>query len=183
MAQKEITISGVGGQGMILCGTLIAKAAAIYDRKKATLSSEYGVETRGTFAKSDVIVSDEEIYFPKVTKPNFVVCLHQIAYQRYVNDMPEGSYIIYDQAEVVPEAVSEGRDIPVDISGIAREVGHKATANIITMGLIIAISGVISMDAAKKIIEKHFEDKGQKIVQLNIKALEMGYEEGKELVK
>ena len=51
------------------------------------------------------------------------------------------------------------------------------------MGLIIAVSGVISIDAAKKIVEKHFEDKGQKIVQLNIKALEKGYEKGKELVK
>ena len=57
--QKEIIISGVGGQGMILCGTMIAEAAAIHDHKRATLSSEYGVETRGTFAKSDVIVSDE----------------------------------------------------------------------------------------------------------------------------
>ena len=59
--QKEITISGVGGQGLILCGTLLAQAAVCYDGKRATLSSEYGVETRGTFAKSDVIVSDSEI--------------------------------------------------------------------------------------------------------------------------
>lgn len=59
--QIEVILSGVGGQGLILCGTLLGEAAALYDGKRATLTSEYGVETRGTFAKSDVIVSDEEI--------------------------------------------------------------------------------------------------------------------------
>ena len=87
--QKEIILSGVGGQGMILCGTLIAEAAVIHDHKLATLSSEYGTETRGTFAKSDVIVSNEPIYFPDVTEPDLVVCLHQVAYERYSGKLRE----------------------------------------------------------------------------------------------
>ena len=68
--QKEVIISGVGGQGMMLCGTMLAKAAVIYDHKRATMSTEYGTETRGTSAKSEVIISDDEIFFPDVMEPN-----------------------------------------------------------------------------------------------------------------
>ncbi len=177
-AQKEITISGVGGQGMILCGTMIAKAAAIHDHKRATLTSEYGTETRGTFAKSDVIVSDEEIFFPDVTEPDLIICLHNIAYARYSGKQDDKAVIIYNSDTVDPDPAQAAHEIGVPITKMAKEVGNPATANIITMGIIIGYTGAVSPEGAKDAIADFFSAKGEKITNLNLKAFDMGYEKG-----
>ena len=182
-AQTEITLSGVGGQGMILCGTMIAKAAAIHDHKKATLTSEYGTETRGTFAKSDVIVSDEEIYFPDVTEPDVVVCLHNIAYARYSGKLDDKAIIIYNSDEVTPDPAQAAKEIGVPITHLSKEIGNPATANIITMGIIVGFTGAISTDGAKDAIRDFFSAKGEKITKLNIDAFDKGYEVGQGLKK
>lgn len=178
--QKEITISGVGGQGMILCGTLIAEAAAVHEHKKATLSSEYGVETRGTFAKSDVIVSDEEIYFPDVTEPDLVVCLHQIAYARYSGKIGD-ALLLYNSDEVDPAECAQGPQKGLPITQMAKELGNPQTANILTMGIIAGLTGVISPEGAKEAIRRFFAEKSDKVIALNEKAFDLGYEKGEAL--
>jgi len=182
-AQKEITISGVGGQGMILCGTLIAQAAVLYDHKKATLSSEYGTEARGTFARSDVIVSTEEIYFPDVTEPDLIVCLHQKAYERYSGKTDEKCLLVYDLAEVEPDPAQASHEVGIDISERARALGNPATANIITMGIIAGKEDAVSPGAAYQVLESFFGKKGEKVVAMNKKAFDLGYELGKDLKK
>lgn len=173
-AQKEITISGVGGQGMILCGTMLAEAAAIHDHKRATLSSEYGVETRGTFAKSDIIVSDEEIYFPDVTEPNLIVCLHQIAYARYSGKIDDKTLLIYNSDEVEPNPANAANEKGIAITKLAKEIGNPATANILTMGIIVGLLEVVTPSGAKGAIRGFFEKKGEKVVALNEKAFDAG---------
>ena len=178
--QKEITISGVGGQGMMVCGTLLAEAAVLFDRGNATFSSEYGTEARGTFAKADVIVSPEEIYFPDVTEPDLIICLHQKAYVRYTGK--SDTLIIYDPQEVQPDPAQAGHEKPIEFSRIAREdLGNPATANIITMGLIAGLTGCVSVEAGKKAIERFFGKKGEKVVNLNYKAFDCGFELAKNL--
>ncbi len=172
----EITIAGVGGQGMILCGTLLAEAAAVHEHRKATLSSEYGVETRGTFAKSDVIVSDEEIYFPDVTEPDLVVCLHQVAYERYAGKIGN-ALLLYNFDEVSPdEAADPQKGLP--LTKMAKELGNPQTANILTMGAIAGITRVVSPEGAKEAIRRFFKGKSDKIIALNEKAFDLGYEKG-----
>ena len=178
--QKEITISGVGGQGMILCGTLIAEAAAVHEHKKATLSSEYGVETRGTFATSDVIVSDEEIYFPDVTEPDLVVCLHQIAYARYSGKVGD-ALLLYNSDEVTPDADASGQQAGLPITRMAKELGNPQTANILTMGVIAGLTEVIGAESAKEAIRRFFRGKSEKVIALNEKAFDLGYEKGTQM--
>lgn len=180
-AQKEITLSGVGGQGMILCGTLIAEAAVLHDHKLATLSSEYGTETRGTFAKSDVIISDEPIYFPDVTAPDLVVCLHQIAYERYSGKIRKEALLLYDADQVTPHPENSAREKGISISQMAKQAGNPATANIITMGIILGFLQTVSPEGAKAAIGRFFAAKGEKIVTLNHKAFDMGYAYGEKL--
>ena len=176
--QKEITISGVGGQGMIACGTMIAEAAVLHDHKRATLSSEYGVETRGTFAKSDVIVSDEEIYFPDVTEPDLVVCLHQVAYERYSGKIRPEALLVYSSDDVTPDPSREARERGLPITKEAKEIGGPAVANILTMGVIVGLLDVVAPEAAKEAIRRFFAKKGEKVVALNEKAFERGLELG-----
>lgn len=178
-SQREIIISGVGGQGMILCGTLIAEAAAVHDHRRATLSSEYGVETRGTFAKSDVIVSDEEIYFPDVTEPDLIICLAQVAYERYSGKCGDDVLIIYNADEVTADAERSNFEKGVEITRIARELGHPAVANIITMGIVVGFLDVVTVEGAENAIHGFFDGRGEKIAALNCRAFETGYEIGK----
>lgn len=180
-AQKEITISGVGGQGMILCGTLLAEGAAIHDHKRATLSSEYGVETRGTFAKSDVIISDNEIYFPDVTDPDLIVCLHQVAYERYSGKVGDKALILYNADEIKPNPRRSAFERGINITTIAKGLGNPAMANILTMGIIVGVLGVITPEGAKNAIGKFFSKKGEKVVGLNYAAFNAGLEIGQKL--
>ena len=174
--QKEITISGVGGQGMILCGTLIAEAAAVHEHKRATLSSEYGVETRGTFAKSNVIVSDEEIFFPDVTEPDLVA----VAYARYAGKIGD-ALLLYNSDEVTPDESAAGPQKGLPITHMAKELGNPQTANILTMGAIAGLTQVITPEGAKEAIRKFFKGKSDKVIALNEKAFDLGYEKGIEL--
>lgn len=180
-AQKEIILSGVGGQGMVLCGTLIAEAAVVHDNKLATLSSEYGTETRGTFAKSDVIVSEEPIYFPDVTKPDLVICLHQIAYERYSGKIPADALIIYDSDQVTPHLENAANEKGVTISKMAKELGNPATANILTMGIILGFLHLVSPEGAKSAISNFFAAKGEKVTALNLRAFDTGYAFGEQM--
>lgn len=174
--QIEVTLSGVGGQGLILCGTLLGEAAVLYDGKRATLTSEYGVETRGTFAKSDVIVSDEEIFFPDATKPAVVLCLAQVAYQRYAGNVPEDTLIIYDSDQVVPSDVQKKQE-GFPITTMAREIGNVATANIISMGIVAARTGIVTPEAAKYALSKFFASKSEKIIEMNHRAFDLGWKQ------
>lgn len=181
--KKEIIISGVGGQGMILCGTLIAKAAVIHDNMLATLASEYGTETRGTFSKSDVVISDLDhpIDFPEATEPDLVICLHPVAYKRYSGKIRKEALLIYNSDLVEPNAEFADRECGIPISTRAKELGNPATANIYTMGVILGYLNKISREGAKDAIADFFKAKGEKVIALNHKAFDAGYECGKEL--
>lgn len=179
--QIEIILAGVGGQGMILSGTLLAQAAVLHDHKRATLSSEYGVETRGTFAKSDVIISGEEIYFPDVTEPNLIVCLAQVAYERYSKNCPETARIVYNEDEVTPNTNRGAFERGVHITTLARELGNAAAANIVTMGIAAGLTDAVTVDGAKDAIRDFFDGKSEKTIALNIRAFVAGYEIGKKL--
>ncbi|QAT48369.1 2-oxoacid:acceptor oxidoreductase [Caproiciproducens sp. NJN-50] len=179
--QTEITISGVGGQGMILCGTLIAETAVLQEQKMATLTSDYGVETRGTFSKSDVIISDREIFFPDVTEPDLVVCLAQVAYERYSGKIGEKAILLYDSDSIVPHPEQAARERGIAVSSLARETGNPATANILTMGLIAGFTGAVSSEGAKQSLKEFFGRKGEKVLLLNYKAFDTGYALGRNL--
>lgn len=173
--QKEIILSGVGGQGLIVCGTLLGEAAVLFDGKKATLASEYGVETRGTFAKSDVVVSEQEIFYPEAVTPNLILCLAQVAYQRYQDfALEEEAVLVYDSDQVQAKE-GAANHIGFPILTMARELGNPATANIIAMGIVAKKTGIVTPDAAKKAIQRFFASRSQKVVDLNYKAFDAGY--------
>ncbi|UCH87563.1 MAG: 2-oxoacid:acceptor oxidoreductase family protein, partial [Dehalococcoidia bacterium] len=81
--RHEIRVAGFGGQGMILAGLLIGKAAALYDGKEAVFTQSYGPEARGGASNADVIIDDDPIDYPLVTHPDHFVAMFQEAYERY----------------------------------------------------------------------------------------------------
>jgi len=173
MSQRyEIRLSGAGGQGLILAGKILAEAAAIYEDKNATQSQSYGPEARGGASRSEVIISDGDIDFPKATALDLLLCLTQEACDKYVGDLKEDGLLIVDSRYVkdIPEGTF--RTTRVDISNIAEEkVGRAVVANMVALGVIVAATQIVRPDSAERAISGRVP-RGTE--ELNVKAFRLG---------
>lgn len=174
MKRCEIIFSGVGGQGLLIDGYVLGSAAAIMDKKQAVMTCAYGDETRGAFTKADIIISDTYIDFPEATAPDVVVALAQVAYNKYVEGMKQGSILIYN-ANQITEAPSKARQYSLNMEDIAVSINNLQALNIIALGAMIAITGCARPESVKSMLAKRFEDK-PKVVESNAKAFDLGYE-------
>jgi 2-oxoglutarate ferredoxin oxidoreductase subunit gamma len=171
--KHQIVLSGVGGQGLVSMGEILGQAATVFEGKKATLTAAYGSETRGTFTKSDVIISDEEIYYPNIEVPDIILCLAQVAYDRYVDKFTDDTLVFYDVDMVKKAEGAKGVHIGFPFREISIEMGNMNVANSIAMGAIIQKTGVLKKDSVLSAFAERFSGK-QKVLELNVKALEKG---------
>jgi 2-oxoglutarate ferredoxin oxidoreductase subunit gamma len=173
----EIRLSGAGGQGLILIGKILAEAAAIYDNKNATQSQSYGPEARGGASRSEVIISDGDIDFPKAMNIDMLLAMTQEAVDKYTADVKENGIIIVDSyfVKTVPDGKYSVFSYP--ITEIAEDkIGRKIVANIIALGAMASLSKIVSeeaiINAIKARVPKGTED-------INIQA----FRAGQDLVK
>lgn len=148
----EMRLSGSGGQGLILGGIILAEAALL-DGKLAIQSQSYGPEARGGSSKSEVLISEKVIHFPKVTKPDLVLAMTQEALGKYSGDLETDKILIIDTTFVkeVPEKFTNVYHFP--ITEIAQnEMGKALFANIVALGAIVALTNVVSIDAIMKAV-------------------------------
>jgi len=167
----QIIFSGVGGQGLMLAGKLLGAAATSYEGKNAVMTSAYGVETRGTFAKSDVIVSAEEIFYPEVLNADIVIALAPVAYQKYAPSLEDSAVLIYDDS--IEMIQSKARQIALPFTKIAKEAGNTSMVNIIALGALIKMTGIVSEQSITGAIQDEFQGK-EKMVELNLKSFQSG---------
>ena len=171
--KKQIVLSGVGGQGLISTGEIIGEAASIFENLNATLTSSYGSETRGTFTKSDVIISDEMISYPNVDSPDIILCLAQVAYDQYVSKFTESTMVFYDSDAVKKDAGAKGRHFGYSFRDMSIELGNLQVSNTIALGVMVKKAGILHRDSVLAAIKSRFEGK-QKIIDINEKALDLG---------
>jgi 2-oxoglutarate ferredoxin oxidoreductase subunit gamma len=168
----EIRLSGAGGQGLILIGKIIAEAAAIYDGKNATQSQSYGPEARGGASRSEVIISDGDIDYPKAIDIDLLLAMTQESADKYSGDVKKGGIILADSGFVrnLPEGDFKAYSYP--ITQLAEEkIGKKLVANIVALGAIERLTKIISekalINAIRARVPKGTED-------MNIKAFNLG---------
>ncbi len=177
--RTEIRIGGFGGQGVILAGIILGKAASIFDKNEAVQTQSYGPEARGGASKCEVVVSDNEIDYPKVQSPDILVAMSNEALIKYIVDLKDEGTLIVDPGTTDIEDVKDFIDqhnIKVFNAPATKtandEIGLKIVANIVMVGAITKITKIISPDAAiesiKDSVPKGTEDK-------NIKAFKAGY--------
>ena len=172
--KTQIVLSGVGGQGLISTGEIMGLAASLFeDGLNATLTSSYGSETRGTFTKSDVIISDRAIGYPNIESPDVILCLAQVAYDQYVGRFHENTKVFYDCDAVQPSPSAKGEAFGYPFRKLALELGNAAVTNTIALGVMLKKTGLFGMDSAKKAIAHRFSAKPA-VVELNYRALELG---------
>jgi len=174
-SQYEIRLSGSGGQGLILAGIILAEAA-IQDGKNAVQSQSYGPEARGGASKAEVIISDEEIDYPKVRDCDLLLALTQLACDKYVSTLKKGGTLVIDDTIKCPQR-DDIKLISIPILNTANEKLKKPlVANIIALGAINSILEIVSKDSLKKAVLARVP-KGTE--ELNESALE----EGMKLIK
>ena len=174
----EVRLSGDVGHGLIMVGKILAEAAAIYDNHNAIQSQSYGEESRGEANRSDVIISDGEIIYPKVENPDILLCLTQTAYDKYIHSLKPKGILIVDSLKISnltskPEGT---HDFPIFLMS-KEQFGSETYAGIISMGLISDFLKVISPTALQQALLSRIPKGSEK---LNERAFKLGIRMAKE---
>jgi len=177
--KKDIRICGFGGQGVILAGFIIGKAASVFMDYNAVQSQSYGPEARGGAARSEIIISDEKIGYPRPIGVDCLVAMSQESFDSYRDDIRDDTIIILDPDLVKKHDI--GRTLyKVHAQKIAEELGNKIVTNIVMVGAFTSIFGMLKPDAVK---ESVIDSVPKRFTELNIKAFERGLEAGKNAVE
>ena len=175
----EVRFAGFGGQGIIKSGIIVAAAASIHAGKNSVQTQSYGPESRGGACKSEVVISEEVIDFPKVVQPDVLILMSQHAYNDYATDIKPGGTVIMDP-DMIPakKNLENAKVFQVPATKIAEELGRRIVANIVMLGALVAITNLLDENAVKESIKENIP-KGTE--ELNLTAFEKGYEYGKTL--
>ncbi len=167
----QIRLSGSGGQGMLLAGIILSEAA-ISEEKNAVQTQSYGPEARGGASKSEVIISDDEIAYPKVTVPDVMLALTQEAYEKYAVDMNDNGTLVVDES-ITLSGNDKCKVISIPIIKSARDdLGRIIVANIVALGALVKASSIVNEEALLAAVLKRVP-KGTE--ELNTKALQTGF--------
>jgi 2-oxoglutarate ferredoxin oxidoreductase subunit gamma len=171
MKKIEVRISGLGGQGVVLAGQILGRAA-VYSGKNALQTQSYGAEARGSGAKSEVIISDGKIGFPMVRKCDVLVAMSQEAAEKNIKDLKEDGTLIVDSSTVgkIPETKAETIRIPATQMA-EKATGEKLYANMVILGALTKMIKDINEKSMRKAIE---EAVPELVVALNLQAYEKG---------
>ncbi|HUN67096.1 MAG TPA: 2-oxoacid:acceptor oxidoreductase family protein [Bacteroidota bacterium] len=177
--RTEIKIGGFGGQGVILSGYILGRAASIYDNKFATMIQAFGPEARGSSCSAQVIVSEKQITYPYITQPTLMVVMSQEAYSKFTPELAPGGLLITEEELVVPHNLRKDvRHYSIPATRFAEELGKKLVVNIVMMGFLTAVTSLIDPGAMRKAVGISVP-KGTE--ELNLKAFDRGYEYGMSL--
>jgi 2-oxoglutarate ferredoxin oxidoreductase subunit gamma len=167
----EFRLSGSGGQGLLLAGIVLAEAA-ILDDKNAVQTQSYGPEARGGASKAEVVISDEDIDYPKATDPDYLLALTAESYKTYGPSMGGGLIIVDSSVPLSAEITA--RTVAVPILETARDkIGKKVVANIVALGVIGGLSAAASRMSLEAAVKGRVP-KGTE--ELNLSALRAGFE-------
>lgn len=177
MERSRLVFSGSGGQGVITAAIILAKAAAIFENKNAIQSQSYGAAARGGSTRSDIIIDDSEIYFPKVIQANILVSLTQESYNKFSPIIRPGGLLLVDSKYVTIEKKVEAKHIALPMyDTVMKEIGNSIVFNICMLGTLIGISKVIKPESIMKVLETSVPEE---FMEMNQKALDIGLEMGK----
>lgn len=172
MKRCRIIFSGSGGQGIITAARLLAETAALYEGLNAVQSQSYGPEARGGACRSDVIISDTEILFPKVTQPNVIISLTQEAYNTYSNLIRPGGLLLLDSYYIQQEKKVDARQIELAMyEAVLANIKNPIVYNLCVLGAFIYLIPLVQHVSLNKVLENHFSSD---LLSVNKRAFQLG---------
>jgi 2-oxoglutarate ferredoxin oxidoreductase subunit gamma len=178
MEKCRMVFSGSGGQGVITAAIIIAEAAVLHEGLNAVQTQAYGAAARGGATRSDVIISDSAILFPKVNQPNILVCLTQEAYNSFYPIIRPGGLLITDTRYVQLERKVDAKQIELPIyQTVMDEIGKAVVFNICMLGVLIGLKPLVKPESVMKVLEQRLPPA---FLEMNAKALQLGMALAKE---
>lgn len=173
-----MVFSGSGGQGIITAAIIIAEAAVIYEDLVAVQSQAYGPAARGGAARSDVIISDSQINYPKVIEPNVLICLTQLAYDKFSSIVRPGGLLITDTRHVKTNRKSDAQQVELPIyKSVMDKIGKPIVFNISVLGAVLSLTDLLKPESIMRVLETKMP---AELLGMNREALDLGIEMGKE---
>ncbi len=171
-AIKQVRLCGFGGQGIVLAGTILGRAA-FNDGKRVAVTSSYGAAARGGSCRAEVIISDTPIRFPYVMEADILVALYQSAYDKYIGAVKRDGLVVYDERYVSPDENKGLKHISVPATMTAiKELNNEIVANVVVLGAVAEITGIVTREALKSAVAQIIPER---LRQLNLKALDIGF--------
>jgi len=178
MERCRLVFSGSGGQGLITAAIILAEAAVIYEGLNAVQAQSYGAAARGGVTRSDIIIDDQTINFPKVNQPNILVCLTQEAYDQSYSIIRPGGLLLTDSALVETKRKADARQVSLPLyRSVQQEIGKTIVLNICMLGALQALTHIVSLESLFEVIKTRVP---AQFVEMNKKALDLGVELAKE---
>ena len=171
-----MVFSGSGGQGVITASIILAEAAVIYENLNAVQSQSYGAEARGGATRSDVIISDSTIDYPKVIQPNILVCLTQEAYNKFYRIIRPGGLLVTDTRYVKTQKKVDAQQRELAMyQNVMDKIGKPLVFNICMLGAVIGMTDLISPDSVIRVLENRIP---ADFLEINRQAMDLGLELG-----
>lgn len=176
----EARFAAVGGQGVILAGDVLGLAAQKYEGRYSIQSPTYTAQVRGGPTKIDVIIDDEPIIYPKTTAINFFLSLAQGSYDAFLYDLREDAIVMIDPHLVLKwDKKYSTYQVPV-IELTKTRIGKMVMSAVLALGIMVELTHAVSKEAVEKaLVERAPKGTGD----LNLKALNVGYEAARELLQ
>lgn len=172
--KKEIIISGFGGQGVLSMGKILAYSG-LMEGKEVTWMPAYGPEQRGGTANVTVIVSDERISSPVLSKYDIAIVLNQPSLEKFEPKLKSGGILIYDGFGIInPPTRKDISVYRIDAMDKAAEMRNGKVFNMIVLGGLLKVCPVVSLDGLNKALFKTLPERHHKLIPLNMKAVEEG---------
>jgi 2-oxoglutarate ferredoxin oxidoreductase subunit gamma len=171
--RREIRITGFGGQGVILAGYILGKAACVFDTKSATLVQSYGPEARGSACAAQVVIADETIHYPYVRHQDILVAMSQEGYDSFAGALVEGGVLLYDEdlVDISTTPCAAGFVAHVPATRTAEQMGRRMAANIVMIGFLTGCTDVVATDAMRAAVRSSVPSGTE---EFNLAALERG---------
>ena len=173
MSRIEVVFTGFVGQGIVLSGVILARAA-LYDKKGVVQTQSYGPEARGGACRAEVIISDDVVYYPFVEEADILVAMSQEALDKYINSIRKGGQLIVDSTTItqIPRKVGVKLNKVAATDIASEKLGKAIVANIVMLGALANLTGIVSREAMEKAVRESIPRGTEEI---NLKALEAGY--------
>ena len=179
MERCRLVFSGSGGQGVITAAIILAEAAVLYENLTAVQSQVYGPAARGGATRSDVIISESNINYPKVIQPNVLVCLTQEAYNKYYPIIRPGGLLITDNrfVKIQRKVDAQQKELPM-YGNVMESIGKPIVFNICMLGAVIALTKLVKSDSIMEVLKDRIPPG---FIEMNRNALDLGIKLASEL--
>ena len=171
MDRTEIRITGFGGQGVVLSGYVIGRACAINGDKHATMIQSFGPEARGSACSATLAISDTEVLYPYIHRPDIFVVMSAEGYTKYRDELKEDGVLIYENELVHPDAKAGQPSFGVPSTRIAESLGRAIVQNIVMLGFFAGVTEIVPREAMREAVKASVPAGTE---ELNLKAFDAG---------